>query len=96
MMTEVQMEMKSVEETSLFPIAGETSDSAALVELGEDALDDCSGGAKNAGSSTSGFSRNRMAISKGTFAGPNGSGSFSEIMTEEVGSFANETWDVQQ
>ncbi|MDX2239531.1 MAG: CTB family bacteriocin [Leptolyngbyaceae cyanobacterium bins.302] len=96
MMTEFQMETLTVETASLSPIAVEATDSAAMVQLGEDELDLCSGGANNAGSSNSGFSRNRMAMTKGTFAGPEGSGSFQTVMTEEIDSFANETWDITQ
>lgn len=74
----------------------EANAAVALVQLDEGELDLCSGGANNAGSSNSGFSRNRMAMTKGTFAGPNGSGSFSSLMTEETSSFAGEEWDISQ
>lgn len=92
MITEMQLETMSVETVSLAPIA----EDAAIVQLGEDELDLCSGGAQNSGTSTSGFSRNRMAMTKGTFAGPEGSGSFQTVMTEEVSSFAQEDWDIFQ
>lgn len=94
MITEMQLETMTIETESMAPIAIE--DSAAMVQLGEDELDLCSGGAQNSGSSTSGFSRNRMAMTKGTFAGPEGSGSFQSVMTEEVSSFAQEDWDIFQ
>jgi hypothetical protein len=96
MITEFQMETMTVETASMAPIALEDSGSSELVALGDDDLDLCSGGARNAGSSTSGFSRNRMAVTKGTFAGPEGSGSFQTVMTEEISSFAGETWDICQ
>ncbi len=96
MTTEFQLETMTVETASMSPIAVKSYDSAAMVPLGEDELDLCSGGANNAGSSTSGFSRNRMAMTKGTFAGPEGAGSFSSVMTEETSSFGQETWDIEQ
>lgn len=93
MTTELQMETMTVETVSVSPIA---EDSAVMVQLGEDELDLCSGGARNCGTSMSGFSRNRMAMTKGTFASPDGAGSFSSVMTEEIGSFSLENWDIQQ
>lgn len=96
MITELQMETMTVETTSMAPIMLEDNGASELVALGDDDLDLCSGGARNAGSSTSGFSRNRMAMTKGTFAGPEGAGSFQSVMTEEVSSFAQETWDICQ
>ncbi len=96
MITELQMETMTVEQTSMAPIMLEDAGSSELVALGDEDLDLCSGGARNSGSSTSGFSRNRMAMTKGTFAGPDGAGSFQSVMTEEVSSFAKETWDISQ
>ncbi|MFM7450123.1 MAG: hypothetical protein ACKO24_16190 [Leptolyngbyaceae cyanobacterium] len=96
MLNELQVETMTVETTSFSPIAGEANAAIALVQLDEGELDRCSGGANNAGSSNSGFSRNRMAVTKGTFANANGSGSFNSVMTEEVSSFSNENWDISQ
>jgi len=96
MMTELQMETMTVDQVSMTPIMLEDDATSGLVALDEGDLDLCSGGARNAGSSTSGFSRNRMAMTKGTFAGPEGAGSFQTVMTEEVSSFAQENWDICQ
>jgi hypothetical protein len=96
MMTDLQMETMTAETASLFPVAEEAFDSAAIVQLGEDELDLCSGGARNAGSSSSGFNRKRMGMSEGTFAGPDGAGSFRELKTEETSSFSNDNFFVDQ
>ncbi|NJR51997.1 MAG: hypothetical protein HC780_22930 [Leptolyngbyaceae cyanobacterium CSU_1_3] len=93
MMTEFQLETTTTETAAMSPIA--EASSAEMMPLGEDELDLCPGG-RNAGSSTSGFFRNRMAMTKGTFAGPEGAGSFSSVMTEETGSFSQENWDIFQ
>ncbi|MDX2232472.1 MAG: hypothetical protein NW220_22770 [Leptolyngbyaceae cyanobacterium bins.349] len=95
-MTVLQMETMTVDQVSMSPILLEEQATLGLVALDEGDLDLCSGGARNAGSSTSGFSRNRMAMTKGTFAGPEGAGSFQSVVTEEISSFAGETWDICQ
>lgn len=96
MITEMNLETMTVETASMAPIAVTEEGAAAMVQLDETELDLCSGGAQNSGSSTSGFSRNRMAMTKGTFAGPDGAGSFQSVMTEEVSSFAQENWNIFQ
>ncbi len=96
MITEFQMETVAVETASMAPIAVGSYGSSEMALLDDAALDLCSGGARNSGSSTSGFSRNRMAMTKSTFANAEGSGSFQSVRTEEVSSFAQENWDICQ
>lgn len=95
-MIESQSELMVEEVDMMLPIVEEAYGSAEMVALDDADLDAVSGGASNNGSSTSGFSRNRMSMMKGTFAGPGGSGSFSSLQTEEIGSFAQENWDIDQ
>ncbi len=91
-----QRESMIEEMDAALPIAEAAYESTEMVALDEAALDGVSGGARNAGSSTSGYSRNRMSMTKGTFAGPNGSGSFTSVQTEEIGSISGESWDIDQ
>ncbi len=91
-----QHESMIEEMDAALPIAEADYGSTEMVALDEAALDGVSGGARNAGSSTSGYSRNRMTAVRGNFAGPNGAGNFSAVQTEEIGSFAQDTWDIDQ
>lgn len=91
-----QNELMVEEMDASLSIAEEAHGSTAMVALDDEALDGVSGGARNAGSSVSGYSRNRMSMTKGTFAGPNGAGSFTSVQTEEIGSISGETWDIDQ
>jgi hypothetical protein len=93
-MSEFEMETMVIETESMMPIAEAGASELVLLEEGE--LDGYSGGMRDAGASSSFFNRDRLATTRGSFSGPEGSGSFETKMAESITTGNSNSWDFAQ